>query len=755
MTASRGKHVVVVTPYFHPKVGGLENYAFYTARLLNETDGYRVSVITTNHEKKGYSKEVIEGMTVHRLPVAFMLSNTPVNLLWYSQIKRIFQDEKPDVIFAHTPVPFIADVAERARGNIPFVLVYHNDLVKKSPVLNLLAKTAYVLGINKTIQRADKIVVTSKYYADNSPYMRNHFDKMAIIPPGVNLSSYNTDVDHTWLKREYGERPSALFVGQLSKQHSHKGIPVLMEAVALLKKEGVDMNLFFVGTGNAIAQYTEDAKRLGLSHVFFAGKVSEMALAGYYAGADMTVLPSTTNSEGFGMVLLESNACGTPTIGSDIGGISQAIVDGETGLLVKPNDVVALASAMLRLLSNADDAQAMGSAGAFRAREEFGWDVQTAKFRKIIDEFGRNTPPIAQITAYYPPHSGGLERVAKICADGLSSRGYDVHVITSTQSGLQRGTTSQGKLKVSVLSSVEFAHVPVSLGFVLKMCTIPRDTLLHLHLSSAFFPEVMMCIARLRGMKYVVHFHLDVGPSGMFGKLFLVYKRFVWRPLLTNAAAVIACAQDQVAILEKNYQVPPERITVIPNAVSQDFFGEHERSAHPQEKLRLLSIGRLAQQKRLDRMINAFAKLTIPAELTIVGDGEKEEELRLTVSRLGLTNVVFAGKKNDEEMRGCHRTHDIFLVTSEREGMPLAVLEAMAGGLPIIATQVDGLTELIEGTGVLVKEPYVENLAFEIEALWGNPKRLAELSAKSKEKAKQYNWEKFISAVSLVYQRIS
>lgn len=359
--------------------------------------------------------------------------------------------------------------------------------------------------------------------------------------------------------------------------------------------------------------------------------------------------------------------------------------------------------------------------------------------------------PILHIAAYYPPHLGGLERVAKMCAEGLAKRGYKVRAVASSQGAAQSGTTVEGGLTVTTLPSIEFAHIAIAPGFFWTMFTLPRNTILHLHLASAFFPEVMFVIAKLRRMKYVVHFHLDVGPSGVFGRLFLVYKSIVWGPLLRNATHIVACANDQILIMEKKFNIPKEKITVIPNAVSEDFFSQHEYIPS-KDKLRLLYVGRLAHQKRVERIIEAMAKVTVPAELTVVGDGEDREMLEKLAKEHKLTNVFFVGKKNDAEMQEYHRTHDALLISSDKEGMPLVILEAMAGGLPIVSTKVEGLEELLQGVGVLVSEPYAENFAHEIDELWNKPAKLIELSRMSKEKAKLYGWEKFIDSLLGVYQ---
>ena len=102
-----------------------------------------------------------------------------------------------------------------------------------------------------------------------------------------------------------------------------------------------------------------------------------------------------------------------------------------------------------------------------------------------------------------------------------------------------------------------------------------------------------------------------------------------------------------------------------------------------------------------------------------------------------------------------HKNHDIFLISSDVEGgTPLVVLEAMAGGLPVIGSDAPGIRELIKDTGILVKQPYAQNFAKTIEDLWETPEKLNTLSKQSTEKIKPYTWDKFIEKLEEIYSEI-
>jgi D-inositol-3-phosphate glycosyltransferase len=106
--------------------------------------------------------------------------------------------------------------------------------------------------------------------------------------------------------------------------------------------------------------------------VSFAGRCTRGTLRMYYAAADVHV--TTPSYEPFGLTPLEAMACGTPVIGSAVGGVRQSVIDGETGVLVPPGDAPALAAQLQRLHDDPTLARAMGHAGQRRVRSRYTWE---------------------------------------------------------------------------------------------------------------------------------------------------------------------------------------------------------------------------------------------------------------------------------------------------------------------------------------------------------------------------------------------
>jgi glycosyltransferase involved in cell wall biosynthesis len=371
--------LLVVAPYFPPSIGGVQNYAYNISKGLIKDYNYEIVIITYNHENpKEYKEELLDGMKVYRLPRQFKISNTPISFKWKKQIKKIIEKEKPDIINAHSPVPFIADVACRVahKKGIPFLLTYHNDLVKDNFILDLICKKYYWLMGNKTLTQSTKIIATSEYYANNSPYLKKRLNKISIISPGVNLPA----------KSNFNKiKNQLIFVSQLDKTHKHKGLNYLIESINLIKDRINDIKLNVIGTGNNTEEYKEQVKRLGLdNNIKFLGKISDEELSRKYGESEIIVLPSYNSSEGFGMVLIEGMAHKCVAIGTRVGGIPYAISENKDGLLVAPKDSQELANAIIKILENTKLAKKMGEKGYKKVKENFTWKILTKKMNEVI-----------------------------------------------------------------------------------------------------------------------------------------------------------------------------------------------------------------------------------------------------------------------------------------------------------------------------------------------------------------------------------
>lgn len=370
-------HLLVATPYFHPRIGGAENYSWQIARRLALRSGFRVSVVTSRSEPAGAARESLDGMEVHRLPIWLRWSNTPLNALWFAQLRRLIRADPPDLVHLHAPVPFMADVAARAAGRIPTVLTYHaGSMAKGRWPIDMLIGLYERIALPALFRRVTALVAVSPQIVREQ--MRGHAHKATVIPPGVDLEQFRPAPLAEDLR-------TVTFVGSVARSAAWKGIDVLLHSMADVMRAVPQARLEIVGGGDALEHHARCARDLGISDaVRFCGPQRGASLADAYRRASVVVLPSKSAAESFGMVLLEAMASGRPVIGSRIGGIPELIEDGSSGLLVPPGDPQALASAIVRVLRDRRLAQGLAEAGVRKAGL-YDWEIQCDRYVRLFD----------------------------------------------------------------------------------------------------------------------------------------------------------------------------------------------------------------------------------------------------------------------------------------------------------------------------------------------------------------------------------
>ena len=369
--------VALVTPRFPPDVGGLEGYVGWVAQVLQQSGRYDVTVITTGTSKRA-RHETFRGIPVIRLGTWLTLSNTPVNPLWWWQVRRLLTRLDVDVVNAHAPVPGLADVAA-LRSPVPVVMTYHSGSMVKGghPADGLLR--AYERRVLPAIfARCSELVAVS-------PVSLAHATGRArLVPPGVDTDLFRppTTTDP--------RGSSVLYVGRVERTSRWKGLEVLVESLARLRKTVPDVRLDIVGDGDDVPALRARAEVLGVADAIqWHGRVEHDELPAYYQRAGVTVLPSLTESESFGMTLVESMATGCPVVGSAVGGIPFVVRDQVDGLLVPPGDADALADALGAVLNDPARAAALGAAGREAARVRWDWSRQEDRTLRVLDEAAR------------------------------------------------------------------------------------------------------------------------------------------------------------------------------------------------------------------------------------------------------------------------------------------------------------------------------------------------------------------------------
>jgi glycosyltransferase involved in cell wall biosynthesis len=339
----RPPKLLITAPYFKPRSGGLEEYAYQIAKGLQETKGWEVTVVASG-DKDEVRMSGYQGIKVYYLPYRLTLSNTPFGFGWRGALKRIISTERPDVIVAHGPVPGMLDVAVGRAKKRPFVVTYHSgSMVKGRLIADLLIKCYEKVLLPRALRKARLIICASRF-VQRSEMIAPHFDKTTVINPSV-----DTDFFRPRSQRVHGHR--IMHVGGLKVGEEYRGLDISLQVTAELRKMYPDVHLMVAGNGDKQVHYEAVAEQLGVaSHVKFCGRLGPNELLAVYQSANVLITPS--RKEAFGMALIEAMACGVPVVASAAEGIPDVVDDGEVGFLIEPGDVSGFVAGISKLFDD-------------------------------------------------------------------------------------------------------------------------------------------------------------------------------------------------------------------------------------------------------------------------------------------------------------------------------------------------------------------------------------------------------------------
>ena len=370
------------------------------------------------------------------------------------------------------------------------------------------------------------------------------------------------------------------------------------------------------------------------------------------------------------------------------------------------------------------------------------------------------------INSEFPPIGGGAGNATAHIARCFADMGHETIVITSRFEDLPREERS-GNLTIHRIPSLrrkqDRSGALEQLIFLftasfwissLVSRTRPNATL-------AFFGAPSGMIAYLLKKVFKIPYVVSLRGGDVPGfrpydfrtyhKVLAPFLEIVWR----NSSSVVANSKglrDLARAFDSRFEIP-----IIPNGVDLDLYTSPERSWQPPL---LLSVGRLVYQKGFDLGIRALARLKhLDWQWNIAGDGPEMESLKSLAREQGISQrVVFLGWQSRQELIQCYKQSNLFLFPSRHEGMPNAVLEAMASGLPVIASRISGNEELVvhEKTGLLVESENIDSLAAALQSLMKDPSRGQQMGATSRQRVEEFfGWENTAQQYAALLEGIS
>ncbi len=363
------KKTLLITMDFYPAVGGVSEYYGRLSECMPSGEW----VVLAPELPVGVFEQSVPYVLYRRKFFSKMLFPRWLRLVW--EIFRIVKKENIRCILVGQVIPVGSAVRIISIfTGIPYIVSLHGmDLgfARKSYRKFKLASLV--------LRHARSVIVNSSDTARRAMQFGVEERRISIIYPCADIPQ---DIP---IQRSGEHYPVLLTVSRLVRR---KGIQFVIEALPHVLRVFPTCKYTVVGGGQMRRELTNLARAKGVSdHIEFIGIISKTSKDALYRECDIFVMaPYEDNGdvEGFGMVYLEANSFGKPVIGTRSGGVPDAVVDEETGMLVEEKNGDALAETIIRLANDTAFAQKLGARGRERVKQEFQWSVQAKKLEKIL-----------------------------------------------------------------------------------------------------------------------------------------------------------------------------------------------------------------------------------------------------------------------------------------------------------------------------------------------------------------------------------
>lgn len=395
---------------------------------------------------------------------------------------------------------------------------------------------------------------------------------------------------------------------------------------------------------------------------------------------------------------------------------------------------------------------------------------------------------IAHVVCTFPPYRGGIGNSAYNFARLAAERGLSVTVFTplyprsgSSATGLRTGTEFDGQdkpqAKISVDRLVPLLRYGNAAVLPQLFWKLTKFDLVHLHYPFYGVGLIVLLYKLFSGrkFKYLIHYHMDPTARGLKGAFFRLDRRLILPQLLKRAEFVTCASVDYAknSALTRYYDRQPKKFINLPFGVDLDFFKSDPSIRKVAGQKTILFVGGLDRAhyfKGVKVLLNALKLLAdeyaadaedgpIDLRLKIVGTGDMLSDYAATAKDLGIASrVEFAGGVDDAELAACYNRADLLVLpsTNKGEAFGLVLLEAMAAGKPVVATNLPGVRSVFKNgvEGLIAAPGDAKDLKNKIKAILTDDERARQMGQAARSLVeKKYDWNYVGDALVRLYYR--
>jgi glycosyltransferase involved in cell wall biosynthesis len=809
--------IVNIIQRYPPSIGGSETWCQEVCRYLaKKGNAVKVLTLDINKEEEYWREPLDSERSIALGRLAFddgviirrYRRSLPVHS-FYHLFLRIFLDKflkiyfygphsvemygkmwreikSADVVFLHTvPYPhnyiafFIAKLFRKKTVIIPHFHPAHPHYERKS-IYWLLRKCDCVITVTEFEKHylKDRGISEEKLFVTGNGIHAEHY-----LP--VELDSFRAKME-----KQYGLDKNDKVITFIGRKRPEKGVGHLIKAVQELLSE-MPLKLFLVGPtfdwyNELYTNLSEEEKR----HIIELGMLSEQEKINLLHLSHLLALPS--QYEAFGIVFLEAWACGVPVLGTTESAMPSVI--GKEGFLCTYGDSEDLKLKLQEALSDMERLKTMGSMGKAKVLEHYTWDKIGESAERAIQSAHKRKKIILCSNAYPPYFIGGAELIVHQHAKILKKLNHDVIIFS--------GQLNNSGKRYSIKHDT-FEGIPV-----FRVCLHSRD------FSSDFFSFTHKEVENLFDNVLedfspdIVHFHNIIGLSagliqvakqrkiktvltlhdywGICHKNTLINydgsicekpfdcekcQQFIsgqrWENIPTHMRRGFISSQLHMVdtfISPSNYLanmyvkagLNGTNMNVIPNGIDVERFSMVSRGSDG-DSVRYSFIGYLGKHKGLDTIIEALPLLKKRDQVlvNIVGYGEHKPQLEALLKRNRCDDIVrFWGPIDNNRIEDVYRETDVLILPSIwPENNPVSITEAMASGIPVIASRIGGIPEIVDDgkTGYLFEAGNAHDLAKKMSEFFSDRTKLTAFGENASKKIAEFTLDNQVKKITRIY----